>query len=186
MREYTIHQLSSLLESIFFVCGEPVTRKKLEKLTQCSKEDLDSALVELESRYESKKSGLSLVEKDDTLILVTKSRNAPIIEKLVRKDIDTPLSSNLMEVLSVVAYRAPVSKQEIDYIRGVNSLSALRNLMIRGLIERIDHPENNKTFLYRPTSLFLESIGLTSLKKLPDYDELQKDSRLLDNKTENA
>ncbi|QQS61452.1 MAG: SMC-Scp complex subunit ScpB [Candidatus Moraniibacteriota bacterium] len=179
MDEQNCNRLVSALESILFISGDPISKKKLMKLIDVTQEDLEEILENLEMRCSRAESGLSLIEKDDTLVLVTKAKNAPLVEKLMKKDVETPLSSSLLEVLSIVAYRAPVSRQEIEYIRGANCTFALRNLLVRGLIQKVDHPQNNRVFFYGPTSLFLESVGLTSLKQLPDYEELQKDPRLI-------
>ena len=80
-----------------------------------------------------------------------------------------------METLSIVLYRGPVRKSEIDYIRGVNSATILRNLLVRGLVERKTDENNQRSFFYLPTFELLSYLGISELKELPEYEQTQKE-----------
>lgn len=186
MNQQNIEQLASQLESILFVHGDPLRLKKISKFLECSLEDVEEAIQVLCAQYDSPSRGLSVVRKDDTIALVTRSENASIVRKFTTKDINAPLSNALLEVMSIVAYRSPVTRQEIEYIRGVNCGSALRNLLIRGLIEKVNHSEDKRAFFYRPASLFFETIGITNITQLPQYEKLSRDPRLVSTEDEEA
>ena len=83
-----------------------------------------------------------------------------------------------MEVVSIIAYRGPISKTEIESIRGVNCSYTLRNLLLRGLIERSDNPRDGRGYVYSITFEFLKKLGVEDVKKLPDHDILSKDERI--------
>jgi segregation and condensation protein B len=186
MNQQKIEQLAGQLESILFVHGDPLSLKKISKFLECSLDDIEGAINILYTQYESPYRGLALVRKDDTIVLVTRSENASLVRKFTHKDINTPLSSALLEVVSIVAYRSPVTRQEIEYIRGVNCGSALRNLLIRGLIEKVHHSEDKRAFLYRPAPLFFETLGITNITQLPQYEKLSRDPRLVSTEDEEA
>ncbi len=186
MSQQNRDQLASQIESILFVHGDPLQLKKISKFLECSLEDMEDAIGILEAHYDSPCRGLALMRKDDTITLVTRSENASIVRKFTNKDINAQLSNALLEVMSIVAYRCPVTRQEIEYIRGVNCGSALRNLLIRGLIEKVHHSEDKRAFLYRPASLFFETIGITNITQLPQYEKLSRDSRLVSTEDEEA
>jgi segregation and condensation protein B len=186
MNQKNTEQLASQLESILFVYGEPLSLKRISQFLECSFDDVEEAVGILCSQYNLSCRGLALVRKDDTLLLVTRSENASIVRKFTNRDINTPLSNALLEVMSIVAYRSPVTRQEIEYIRGVNCGSALRNLLIRGLIEKVHHSDDKRAFLYRPASLFFETIGITNITQLPQYEKLSRDPRLVSTEDEEA
>ena len=180
------HKLSSLasaVESLLFVHGEPMEVKRLAKLLDADFSQIEEAVGVLRERCSDEASGLSLVENHGTLALTTRTENAEVVSKLLHKDTGTRLSPAVLETLTVVAYRHPVSRHEIERIRGVNSSFALRNLLVRGLIERIEDPNDSRAFLYRPSTLFLESAGCTSLSQLPDYAQLSRDTGVVSQET---
>jgi segregation and condensation protein B len=88
------------------------------------------------------------------------------------------LSKAALEVLSIVAYKGPISRAEIESIRGVNCSFTLRSLMMRGLLERIDNPKDGRGYLYKISFEFMKKLGIESIDKLPDYKELSQDSRI--------
>ena len=80
-----------------------------------------------------------------------------------------------METLSIILYQGPISRSDIDYIRGVNSQFILRNLLIRGLIERIDNPNDARSFLYKVSINLLANLGINKIEELPEYEQVKKD-----------
>jgi segregation and condensation protein B len=117
---------------------------------------------------------VTLIKTDGSVVLATAAEASQIIETLHRDEISKDLGKAGLETLAIVLYKHPISRREIDYIRGVNSAFIVRNLLIRGLIEKIDDTDNKRSFLYRPTIGTLSFMGLSSVCDLPDYEETLK------------
>lgn len=171
-------KLKSAIESILFVSGEPVKKSKLVKILSVKADIIEGVFGELIGKYSGPESGLSLLVKGDEVQLVSKAENAAFVEGLVKSELQDSLSNAAMEVISIVAYRGPVSKSEIEAIRGVNCSYTLRNLLLRGLVERSDNPRDNRGYVYSISFNFLKKLGVDDVKKLPDYDILSKDERV--------
>jgi segregation and condensation protein B len=163
----------SVLESLLFISGEPISFKKLAKLTSKNEGELKLSVESLAKKYREEDRGLRILIKDNKAQMVTAGDNSKIVEEFLRSDIEGELSKAALEVLSVVAYRGPVSRAEIEGIRGVNCSFTLRHLMIRGLIERTNSPENSRMYLYKISFDFLKKLGVESVKDLPKFDELK-------------
>ena len=172
------NKLVSVIESILFVSGEPTKKSKLVKILAIESESLEEALNFLSEKYQQPQSGLTLLSKGEEVQLVSKSENAEFIESLVKSELQDSLSNAAMEVVSIIAYRGPISKTEIEAIRGVNCAYTLRNLLLRGLIERNDNPNDSRGYVYAISFDFLKKLGVDSVKKLPEYDILSVDDRI--------
>ena len=159
-----------MAESILFVHGEPMAIKRLAAITQASEEEMRDALAALAKNLDGR--GLVLLEKDEEWQLGSHPLAAPYIEKLARGQFGEELSRPALETLAIIAYRGPLARADIEDIRGVNSSFTLRALMMRGLIERTDHPRDARGFLYRVSMDFLKHLGLARMQDLPRYDEL--------------
>ncbi len=159
------------LEALLFIHGEPLARKKAEKILELEKENFDSLVSELEKRLSAEGRGLALVRDNEKIQLATKPLFAKLIEGFVKEEMSEDLTPATLEVLSIIAYLGPVSRAQIDYRRGVNSSFTLRNLMLRGLIERIPDPERATSFLYRPTFEFFRHLGVNGREELPDFEK---------------
>ena len=171
--------LLSKLEALLFVSGEALSLARLEKILGVSKEEIRVAGMKLATAYqEDSKRGLMIIEDGQSLLLATKPEYAPQVEALTKSELQENLSKAALEVLSIVAYRSPISRSEIDAIRGVNCSFTLRNLLLRDLISREGNPSDSRGYLYRPTFRFLESLGLGKISELPDYETLSQDERL--------
>ncbi|MDD5464391.1 MAG: SMC-Scp complex subunit ScpB [Candidatus Moranbacteria bacterium] len=171
-------KLMSVIESILFVSGEPIKRAKLAKIVGLGGEEIDAALAVLSEKYALAGSGLSLLVKGEEVQLVSNPENAEFIEKLVKSELQDSLSNAALEVVSIIAYRGPISKTEIEAIRGVNCAYTLRNLLLRGLIERSDNPNDSRGYVYAITFDFLKKMGIESVKNLPEYGILSADERI--------
>lgn len=169
--------IASRIESILFTNGEPITRKRLAAVLDVSEDSVREAAGILRHRHEDDSSGLILIELDDAMELSTAPKNASLVESFVAKDREEGLGKATLEVLSVIAYRAPVTRSEIDAIRGVNSSFALRNLLLRGLIERETNPLDTREYRYSPSFRMLELLGIGSVSELPDHASLSSDER---------
>jgi segregation and condensation protein B len=173
-----LEKIKSILESILFISGEPVKISKLVRLIEVSKEEIENALMMLVADYSGQKRGLVIVRKEDEVQMATSPDNASFVDKIVKSDLQEALSNAALEVLSIVAYRGPISRTEIESIRGVNCTYTLRNLMMRGLLERIDNPKDFRGYVYKISFEFLKKLGIDDIEKLPDYDVLSKDQRI--------
>lgn len=171
-------KLVSAIESILFVSGEPIKKIKIANVTDETLEDVELALTTLLQKYADCISGLSLLIKGDEVQLVSKAENAEFVEGLVKGELQDSLSNAAMEVVSIIAYRGPISKTEIEAIRGVNCAYTLRNLALRGLIERNNNPSDSRGYVYAISFDFLKKMGIENVKNLPEYDILSVDSRI--------
>lgn len=171
-------KLASIIESLLFVSGEPVKKIKLIKILAIELEKLEEALKTISDKYEEAKSGLTLLTKGEEVQLVSRAENAEFIESLVKSELQESLSNAAMEVVSIIAYRSPISKTEIEAIRGVNCAYTLRNLLLRGLIERSDNPNDSRGYVYVVSFDFLKKLGVDNVKNLPEYGILSVDSRI--------
>ncbi len=159
--------LESKIEGILFAKGDPVTVAELAKWLGTSKDDVTNALANLETNLAGR--GITLVRKNDELMLGTNPLLTNVIETLRREELSKELSRASVETLAIIMYKNGVTRSEIDYIRGVNSSFILRNLAIRGLVEKVPYPGDNRKFVYRPTFELLQNMGVNSIEKLPDY-----------------
>ena len=106
--------------------------------------------------------------------MVTAGENSELVDKFLKADVEGELSRAASEVVSVIAYRGPISRAEIEEIRGVNCSFTLRHLMIRGLIERINKPDDARAYLYKISFDFLKTLGVERVEDLPKYEELRE------------
>jgi len=116
---------------------------------------------------------LSEVGGDDEVMLGTASKLSHIIERLTKEELVRDLGKAGLETISIIAYKGPISRVEIDYIRGVQSNFILRNLQIRGLVEKITNEKDHRSFLYRPTFELLQFLGVSKIEDLPEYEKVK-------------
>ncbi len=164
-------ELESKIEGLLFYRGEDVQIKKLAELLNASVEEIEESLKKLELSLVNR--GLVLVRKDDSVVLGITRELSPLIESIRKDEITKELTKSSLETLSIVLYKNGVSRSEVDYIRGVNSSFILRNLLVRGLIEKIVDPKDSRRVLYRPTFDTLSFMGVTSIEQLPKYNEVR-------------
>lgn len=171
-------KIQSIVESLLFVSGDPVSFVKIAKITGATKEELEKISIKLEEKYAQPESGLMLLAKKDALQIVSRGENVEFVEQLVKNELSDSLSGASLEVLSIIAYRGPLSKVEIEAIRGVNCNYTLRNLLMRGLILRLDNPRDLRGYVYEVSFDFLKKLGIERVEKLPQYDILSKDEKV--------
>lgn len=165
-------ELESKIEGLLFYKAEDIKVGKLASILDVSIDEVNEALVKLEESLKSR--GIVLLKKEDSVTLGTNSELSQLIESIRKDEISKELSKASLETLSIILYKNGVARSEIDYIRGVNSSFILRNLLVRGLIEKIVDPKDSRRMLYRPTFETLSFMGITSIDKLPNYEEIQK------------
>lgn len=159
--------LAATLEAVLFFKAEPIEKTALAKLLAVEDAALAEGLSALRTTLEGR--GLRLLETGTEVTLVTAPELAPLLEQIRKDELRRDIGKAGAETLAIVVYRGPVSRAEIDYIRGVNSSFILRNLLTRGLVERITDPQNARTVKYTATPSLLEHLGVTQKTELPDY-----------------
>ena len=161
--------LSALVESLLFAAEEPLSVARLAGVLQVTDEAVEGALAELRAaQLATPASGLRLQRRGDRLQLVTQPEAAPYIERLLGLDLTTRLSTAALETLAVIAYRQPLTRGEIEAVRGVNCDGVLRTLLSRGLVEPVGRLEQaGRPFQYGTTFQFLQYFGLENLDALP-------------------
>jgi len=164
--------LKSVIETILFIHGEPITADKLVKVLKRDKNDILNALQELEREKEK---GMVILKKDGAYQLGSNPQNTSYIEELIKSEFSEELSKSALETIAIIAYKGPLSRSQIEYVRGINSAFTLRNLLMRGLVERIENPKDARSYLYRISFDFLKHLGVTKVEDLPAYQEFLKE-----------
>lgn len=165
--------LKSIIESFLFISGEPVKIKKLAKTAGAALKQTEEAVEELTNEYKDNR-GLRILKKEDSVQMVTAPENKPYLDKLIKSEFQEDLSRPALETLAIIAYRGPISRAQLEEIRGVNSSFILRKLLIRGLTERIENPKDVRGYLYQISFDFLKRLGLEKIEDLPKFNELSK------------
>lgn len=165
-------ELDAKIEAILFFKAEPMSIDKLVELLNCSQEELTESITKLQEKLTGR--GLILVKKDNSIMLGTNPEASQLIENITKEELSKDLGKAGLETLAIIIYEGPISRASIDYIRGVNSSFILRNLMIRGLIEKINNEKDNRSFLYRPTFDLLQNLGIEKIEDLPEFEEVKK------------
>ncbi len=173
MTKFSPKHLERILEALLFVAGEALSLKRLQKIVpEASKEELKAALTRLSQHYQDR--GVVLKEVAEGFRLETDPSLAPYIQRLLHGK-PPKLSRAALETLAIIAYKQPITKAEIEALRGVDCSGALRALLEKDLIRvagRKDLP--GKPLLYATTKRFLEVFGLKDLKELPSLKELEE------------
>lgn len=182
MKKYSIDQLEinevsnknkyfSIIESLLFVSGEPLGLKNIAEIIQCDLKYTDKLLEEMTVIYEDNSRGIKLISIDDNYQLVTKPHNSEYIQKLLKTNKRQSLSQASLEALAIIAYKQPVTRIDIDEIRGVKSDRAIVSLHEKNLIKecgRLEAP--GRPILYGTTNEFLRYFNLANLEELPSLD----------------
>jgi len=166
--------LENKIEAILFMKGEPQSIKSIASLLKVTEAEVAESVMVLAESLRSLGRGIRLLRKDDSVMLVTAPEAGDVIREMAKEEYDSNLSPATVETLAIIAYKGPIIKAEIDYIRGVNSGFILRNLLIRGLIERVTNPSDRRAFLYRPSFELLQFLGVDNIGDLPEYKEFNK------------
>ena len=168
--------LETHIEAILFYVAEPITVGELAQLLDCTLADIEVALVSLSTALADR--GVRLVRVGEIVELRTAGESASFVEKLCEDELSRELSRASLETLAVVLYEGPVTRSEIDYIRGVLSQSSIRVLTSRGLIEKIvEHAGKRGTF-YRITTEALAHLGVGAVEELPGYEHIRAEIAL--------
>jgi segregation and condensation protein B len=162
------------LEALLFIHGEPLTYKKISAVLGIPKDELVSVIEEYRAHLEDAGRGLQLIADKEKVQLATKPDFNNILEDFMKEELTEDLTPASLEALSVIAYLGPISRAKLEYLRGVNSIVILRNLMIRGLVERVPDPGHASGFLYQPTFDLMKHLGLARKEDLPEFGKFQE------------
>jgi segregation and condensation protein B len=163
----------SIIESLLFVSGEPLKLKNIAAILNCEIEYTIELLNQMQLEYVSEERGIKLIAINDEYQLVTKSENGNYVQKLLKTNTRQSLSQAALESLAIIAYKQPVTRIEIDEIRGVKSDRAILTLQEKNLIKesgRLEAP--GRPILYGTTEEFLRYFELANLKELPELESL--------------
>ncbi|MFH1192771.1 MAG: SMC-Scp complex subunit ScpB [Candidatus Jorgensenbacteria bacterium] len=159
------------LEALLFSYGEPMKMDRIAKLLDLKKEECGELVAAWQAALAGDTArGLTLIVHDGAVQLATKPEEKQVGEKLLQEEFREELSPAGLETLSLIAYLGPVPRATVDYIRGVNSSFTVRNLLVRGLVERHAVEGKGNAFHYLPSFQFLKHLGLTRIEELPEYE----------------
>ena len=169
--------LKSKIESLLFISAKPLALSQLAGLLKADKKEIIKSADELLADYKNNQAGLQIIKDGAKYQMVSAPANAKIIQEFIKDETTGELTRPSLEALTIIAYRGPISKIDLDRIRGVNCALILRNLLIRGLIEGKFDKKKNETY-YTATFDFLRFLGLNDIKELPDYERLHQDDTI--------
>ena len=176
---YSKKTMKSALETMMFMWGEPLEVKDAAEVLEADKKEVRELFKELMEEYEQEGRGIRIREVDDAFGYVTFVENELFVKKLCTPVRVRRLSQAALEVLAIIAYRQPVTRSEIDSIRGIKSERVIDGLMDKGLIEIRGRSEGvGRPLIYATTKEFLKKFGFASLKDLPEvpeYEEMRRE-----------
>lgn len=166
--EVSVVKAEAAIEAILFSMGEAVSVKELAKVLEIDEKTVDKLMHDMMDKYESEERGIKLVKLEDSYQLCTKNEYFDILSKLVNMPRKHNLTDSLMETLSIVAYKQPVTRQEIEAIRGVSCVHAINKLVEYNLIMEVGRLDAvGRPILFGTTEGFLRSFGVASMDELP-------------------
>lgn len=169
--------LPPLIEALLFVADGPVETNQLAKALQVTSEAIYQGVQQLDQHYQATGRGLRVQEYNGKFQLVTRPTLAPLIETFLNLDLTTRLSAPALETLAIIAYRQPVTRAQVEAVRGVDSSAILRSLAQRGLIQENGRLEGaGRPILYSVTENFMNHFGLTGLNELPTLETTEADT----------
>ncbi len=165
--------LISQIESILFVASKSISLREIASAIKRKEDEVKLAIEDLKAKYNHDQSGLRILVVDDKAQMATNPDNAGVVDLFIKQEAVGELTRAQLETLTVIAYRGPITRPELEQIRGVNCALILRNLLIRGLVE-----EEEKADKLLPTYVLsmeaMRHLGIASVSELADYENLSK------------
>lgn len=158
---------SKLIHTLLFTTGDLWRFSELEQTLQIERSELENAIQELDQDISS--GPVMLLIHNETLSLVTRPEYKDFLKQIEKNETIKEFSKGAIETLALIAYRGPIARSDIDYIRGVNSQFMLRNLLLRGMVEKA--PKNT----YQITSDALRFLGVESVEQLPQFEQFSEE-----------
>ena len=171
MNENENNNTLARLEALLFVHGEPLSVAKIATLLALEEEIVHASIKELEQQYADESRGIQLVTGSGKVQLVTKPEFSGLVEAFAKEQLSEDLTPASLEALAIVCYFGPISRSRIEYLRGVNSAVTLRNLALRGLVEKVSDAQHGT--LYRGSFDLMKHLGVQSMDGLPDFAQFQ-------------
>ncbi|MBI2610048.1 SMC-Scp complex subunit ScpB [Candidatus Giovannonibacteria bacterium] len=165
--------LSQKIEAVLFLAGAPLNISRLSHFLKEDKDKIIEALDLLSKSLENR--GIRLIKRAEEYSFASAPEFGSLARDFLKEEVGEDLSKAALETLSIIVYKGPISRTEIDYIRGVNSSFTLRNLLIRGLVLRVQDLKDSRVHLYEPSLDFLKYMGIEKIEKLPHYLEFKKE-----------
>ncbi|ADL13188.1 SMC-Scp complex subunit ScpB [Acetohalobium arabaticum] len=174
----------ALIEALLFTAVEPLKPKEIKKVTELSLSEIEAAIDNLAAEYDNPSRGVELLEINQGYQLRTKPAYQSYINQLHQPEVNKQLTQASLETLTIIAYKQPVTRAEIEDIRGVNVSKALKTLQQRGLIAELGRKDTiGNPIIYGTSDKFLEYFGLSDLNELPepeDFSNLDEEDILED------
>lgn len=168
-------KIKGIIEAVLFTMGESVTLERLAVALELNQETLKEILLEMKEDYNKEERGICLIELDDAWQICTKIETYDYVRKLVSQPKKRSLTDVMLETLSIIAYKQPVTKQEIEAIRGVKSDFAVNKLVEYKLVKELGRLETiGRPIVFGTTEEFLRCFGVSSIEELPDIDEVTR------------
>lgn len=169
---------TSQIESLLFIANRPLPVKRLMELCDATKEEVAEALESITARYDAEGCGLRLVHSGHDVQMTTSPDNATLIQDFLKDETTGELTKPSLETLTIIAYRGPITKPELEQVRGVNCSLIIRNLLMRGLVEVEGDPQE-LTSKFRVTIDFLRFLGISGVEELPEYEKLRSHENVI-------
>jgi segregation and condensation protein B len=166
MNEHIPEKTAAHIEALLFALGRPVSKQEIVKKLDISQDELAAAQSMLAARLLG---GIALIDDGTTLELRTSADAAELVEQIQKDEYARDIGKAGLEALAAILYRGPLTRAEVDFIRGVNSTQTLRTLTMRGLVRKIPNPKDERSFLYEPTTEVFAELGIHGKTELPDY-----------------
>src|SRR3990167_2118703 len=163
--------LERTLEAILFAVAKPISFVQLKTVLQVDDQTLREALDRLIQKRNTDESGINILQHDGKIQSVTHPEEAQIVEQFIKEEIGGELTKPSLETLTIIAYRGPITKPEIERIRGINCTLILRNLLMRGLVVEKEDKERLQS-VYTISLDFLRHLGVHQIEELPEYVSL--------------
>ncbi|MGE5426120.1 MAG: SMC-Scp complex subunit ScpB [Bacillota bacterium] len=165
--------LTSKIEALLLVTSKPLSLKEIASAAGVKNAEAEQALNELAAAYENEERGIRIITAANSYQLVSAGEHSAMVRDFLKSEATGELTQPSLEALTIIAYRGPVSKIELERIRGVNCSLIIRNLLLRGLIEETFDKQKNENY-YQATLDFVRFLGLGSVEELPDYERLHQ------------
>ncbi len=172
MEKNNAEHVQAAIEALLFCYGEPLSIKKIATYIAVNETSIVNALEAIRIRHVASMSGIALITHNDMWQLVTKKEHAALLQKLANNECNGELTSAARETFAIVAYHGPINQTAIDEIRGVNAAVSIRNLLVRGLIEKKTHAERVEE--YDISTEGLRKLGVQRREELPEYETYRK------------
>lgn len=172
-----MNPLDSRIEALLFLSVRPVSFKKIAQTFEVKETDVREAVERLAATRNTEASGIHLIIANNAVELGTNPAFADVLSAFSKEEVESELTRPQLETLTIIAYRGPITKPEIEHIRGVNCALILRNLLMRGLVIEKDD-ETRLQPVYSISSEMLRHLGLHDVAELPDYGDFNKNEKI--------